>query len=591
MERLTSYQRELRYLRQAGAGLAARYPDLAGHLSAGHGEAPDPRIERLIESCAFLASRIQQGIDADFPLIPAALLDALYPHLTAPTPGMAIARLSPDPHQRGPAGGLRVERGTPLTTQTRDGAVCRFRTTAPAVLWPVEVVFAGFEAPDRFEGLAGVDSVLRLRIEAEGDASLADMGLDRLRLFLHSDPATAGKLHELIFGSVVGVRLMADGWRKPVTLPVESIQPVGFADDEDALPHPAGVHPGHRLLREYFAFPRKFLFFDIDGLDRVPAKRSIDILLLLDRSPGRLPVDAGTFVPGCTPIVNLFPLAVEPVRIDHARDDDLLRPAGGGSAEIHSILRVAAKSGRHGEEREVAPYFGPDHGEPDGPRLYWHGRRVPSERPELAGSDMRIAFLDLDFTPAHPARWELSVSALCTDRGAAERIPEGAVFDTGEAASSIRAECLTRPTRQGEPPLGGAALWRLVSLLSSDPLSPGDGPERLNALRESLRLCAGDRTAAIERRVLGIRDLRVTPAVRRIGRDAWRGFCRGREVTLTVDEDAFAGDSAILLGAVLSRFLALHAPINSFIQLAVESDRREGVWKKWPPMSGDQTVR
>lgn len=38
---------------------------------------------------------------------------------------------------------------------------------------------------------------------------------------------------------------------------------VGFSDDEVLLPDEDGVHPGMRLLAEYFAFPDKFHFFDL----------------------------------------------------------------------------------------------------------------------------------------------------------------------------------------------------------------------------------------------------------------------------------------------------------------------------------------
>jgi type VI secretion system protein ImpG len=72
--------------------------------------------------------------------------------------------------------------------------------------------------------------------------------------------------------------------------------------------------------------------------------------------------------------------------------------------------------------------------------------------------------------------------------------------------------------------------------------------------------------------------------VRRVGVDAWRGFCHGLEITLQVDDDRFVGASPWLLGAVLSRFLALHAAANSFTQLVLISRRRGRT--TWPPQAG-----
>ncbi len=78
--------------------------------------------------------------------------------------------------------------------------------------------------------------------------------------------------------------------------------------------------------------------------------------------------------------------------------------------------------------------------------------------------------------------------------------------------------------------------------------------------------------------------------VRRAGPDAWRGFCQGTEVCLTFDENAYAGSGAFLLASVLQRFFALYVSVNSFSQLVIRSLQREGEWKRWKPMAGEQPV-
>ena len=79
-------------------------------------------------------------------------------------------------------------------------------------------------------------------------------------------------------------------------------------------------------------------------------------------------------------------------------------------------------------------------------------------------------------------------------------------------------------------------------------------------------------------------------AVRRVGEDAWRGFCRGIGVALEVDERRYVGGSAFLLSAVLDRFFGLYTTVNSFTQLTVTSFQRSGVWKAWPPRIGSRQV-
>jgi type VI secretion system protein ImpG len=61
-------------------------------------------------------------------------------------------------------------------------------------------------------------------------------------------------------------------------------------------------------------------------------------------------------------------------------------------------------------------------------------------------------------------------------------------------------------------------------------------------------------------------------------------------VSLLVEEGRFVGGSAFLLGAVLNRFFALYASTNSFTELVLRSDGREGEWKRWPPMAGERRL-
>ena len=85
---------------------------------------------------------------------------------------------------------------------------------------------------------------------------------------------------------------------------------------------------------------------------------------------------------------------------------------------------------------------------------------------------------------------------------------------------------------------------------------------------------------------MGLRELHCRQVMRRLGPEAWRGL----EVTLALDERAYVGGSAFLFAAVLRHFLALYASVNSFTQVVLKSQQREGVWKRWPPLAGVQTV-
>lgn len=591
---LEHYNRELTYLRKVGGEFAKRYPKIASRLELGSGPSADPHVERLIESFAFLTARIQRDIDAEFPEITSALLGVVYPQFLNPVPSMAVAQFNVDPERGKITTGYSIDKHTALFAETPEGLPCRFRTCYPVVLWPLSVTYAGFESTDQFNFLdtaTRVATVLRVRIEVQ-QGSLKELDLKQLRFYLSGDAAF--KLHELIFCNTASVALLPEGAHRPIILPANSVTPVGFGSDEDVLPYPPHAHQAYGLLQEYFAFPEKFLFFDLHNLDRHASEKSFDIVFMLDAaSRQRLLVDRESFRLGCTPISNLFRKTTEPIRLDQRQTEYDLVPdmRRERTTEIHSIQAVSLSSNPDDNTRVVEPFFSFHHEvETADHHAFWFATRQPVTRKDMTGTQMSIRLVDLDFQPGLPPAQTLFAHTLCTNRRLAEQLPAGARLQIEEAAPAAEIVCLTKPTQQLDPPLGTSTLWRLISHLSLNYLSLGGDAESLKALREILRLYSYLDDAVVNQQIMGIRDLACKNIVRRIGSDSWKGFCRGIEVNLVFDEELYVGGSAFLFASVLNRFFALYASVNSFTQLVIRSNHRDGIWKKWPPTIGEQTV-
>jgi type VI secretion system protein ImpG len=594
-DHLRYYWEELLYLRRMGSEYARIYPKVAARLELEDGQSPDPHVERLIECFAFLTGRIQANLDGDFPEIAAELLDILYPHYLNPVPSMTIAQFHVDPERGKLDAGYEVAEHTALFAHGEDGAICRFRTAYPVTLWPLEVADAGFESPDEYpflDNATDVLTLLRLKLEPLGPP-IEQLTVQRLRFHLHGDPILAGRLYELLFNHVTAVTLLPDGGT-PVHLPASAIRPVGFGLDEEVVPYPPFAEPAYRLLQEYFVFPEKFHFFELAGLDPRGADRGLELLFHLDRIPKpRLSVDAGTFRLGCTPIVNLFPKTTEPIRVDHRRLEYRLVPdrRREKTTEIHSILSISASSDRRDAARRLAPFYAFDHDmDRRGQRSFWHAKRVPSAYAGVVGTEILLSFLDLDFKPSQPPADTVFGHTLCTNRGLAHQLPAGAVLMTDEAIPVGAIVALKKPTPQLMPPLGGQTLWRLISHLSLNFLSLSAHDDSLKALREILRLYSLSESPSVDQQIRGIRQLEQSKVVRRLGRDAWKGFCRGTQIRLTFDESLYVGSSAFLFAAVLNHFFSLYVSTNSFTQLEIRTLQREGVWKQWPPMAGEKAV-
>ena len=593
---LRYYNDEITYLRHMGGLFARSHPKVAANLELTHDQPADPHVERLIESFAFLTARIQRQLDSQFPEISTSLLGALYPHLVNPIAPMAIAHFAVDPDQGKLFEGFRLEKGLPLFAQTEDALTCRFRTCYPVTLWPIEILDAAFvpSAHYRFlDGDATVASVLRIRL-AGMRSSLSDLATKSLRFYLNGDSTLVHALYTTLFEEEPNIALLPNDSAVPRYLPSGSLQAVGFAPDEEVIPYPANAHPAYRLLQEYFLFPQKFLFFDVNRLNFSGLGVTADLLILLRNPPPmRLAINRRTFLLGCTPIANLFPKTTEPVRLDHRQLSYRLIPdlRREKTTEIHSVLTVSTSMHPADERTRIAPFYGFHHtGEGQDQRAFWHMRRVPTGRGDLPGTDIQLSFLDLNFDPRLPPQQTVFAHTLCTNRALAGQLSAGTLLQIEERAPLAHIACTTKPTATVYPPLEGETIWNLISNLSLNYLSLAEGASGLQSLREILHLYSFSHDASTYRQIEGIRDLRSRRVVRRAGPEAWRGFISGSEITLELDEDYFAGTGPFLLGAVLHRFFGLYASINSFTQLVVRSKYREADWKRWPLLAGCQTV-
>ena len=578
---LQYYKRELVYLRDQGANFAKRFPKVASMLALHGTESLDPHTERLIESVAFLSARVHQDLDREFPAVAAALLDNLCPSLIQPVPSMSIAEFSLDPGEGKVTAGFKIPKHTALYANASSGEQCRFRTAWNTVLWPIKVLKATVE---------GGGTTLRLSLECSPDTDFAELEMDSLRIHLQGDWMTSMPLYEFLVADVLRVSITPE-MGTPRTLPDGAWREIGYAEGENVLPLPSNAQPAYGLMQEYFSFPRKFHFFELNHLRSYTGKcRCFDVSITFAQpARGLSGISADNFRLGCTPIINLFPKTSEPIMVDHRHYEYLLVADRHreSTTEVHSIVSVTA-SDPNTERPVLVPNFSAlGHIRTNAQSHFWSSRREHSLRKDISGTDVFLSFVDQTNTLKTPAEPVVFANLLCTNRRLAEQVPIGARMIAEGISKTATVRCLYGPTPQRNPPLGSETLWRLVSLLTLNHQSLVDGSTGRDQLREILTLFASDSTRDHEQ-IRGIKGLRARSVTGRVGYEAWRGFCRGTEVALEFDEEAFVGSSQLLMSAVLARFFALYTSVNSFVQL--RAHRGDEIWKQWEPMSGRQLV-
>jgi type VI secretion system protein ImpG len=608
------YERELVFIRQLAREFAKQYPAAAGRLFLEENRSIDPHVERMIEAFALLTGRVHRKLDDEFPELTDALLNILYPHYLAPLPSTAVVQFIPDATRVPMHNGFLIARHAKLRTRPIGDLPCKFRTCYPVTLWPVSLMSAKVQPPPFPTGLrppTNTVAALRMTLETQAGTKFADLSLQSLRFHLLGENALIATLYESLFNNTLQVvfRSPDEPNRAPILLdPKEAISPVGFAANETILPYPTRSFPGYQLLTEFFAYPAKFLFFDLNGFARLKAAgfgRRVEVIFFLSRTNLNLEqsIDATNIRTGCTPIVNLFEQTAEPIPLTQAKFEYRVVPdvAQQMGMEVYSIDEVASVDPTVGTTTIYDPFYSFKHGQHrDQKRAFWYASRQTSTREGDRGTDVFLNLVDLDFDPHLPAASTLVVKTTCTNREMAKQLQRAGdqLYLELEAAAPLAGiRCPRTPSLALRPQLRRGAYWRLISHLSLNHLSITDPVEGRAALQEILRLYdfsdpdSGQQRAEVNRLlvdgILGVSSRRVTG---RTGTAAASGFCRGVEVTIDFDEDKYVGTGVYLFASVLERFLGLYASLNSFTQLVARTKQSEGNLKKWPPRAGDQLL-
>ncbi|QHM73908.1 type VI secretion system baseplate subunit TssF [Mixta intestinalis] len=619
---LEYYNRELAYLRELGAEFAERYPKVAGRLGMQGIEVTDPYVERMMEGFAFLTSRVQLKMDAEFPRFSQRLLEMIAPGYLAPTPSMAIAELHPDSSKGDINRGFRVARGTMLDSQLlkKNGVVCSYATAHEVTLLPLniaQVELGGVPAdiPLGQMGLSqrGAVSALRIRLRCESTTALDNLDFDRLVFFLSGPDIEALKLLELIMQHTVGIFCQTVG-KSPrrQLLHDDALRQEGFEPEQALLPNDLRNFDGYRLLHEYFAFPARFQFISIGQLRPLlrlveEGDREFEIVLLLDKADAALErvVDSSHLALHCTPVINLFPRVAERQKLSESNHEyhlvvDNIRPL---DYEVYSVQKLYGSGEGQREEQVFRPFWSTYSHDSGDYGAYFSLRREQRTLSEHAqrygartgyiGSEVFLSLVDELHSPWHEELRYITAEVLCTSRDLPlmllQQDRHGFKLPDSVPASGLTMRKGPTPPR---PALAeGLTTWRLISHLQMNYLSlmDSDDGEGAAALRQMLGLYANLAEASIARQIDGIRHCQLRPVHRRVPEPGPIVFARGIGIELQVDEQAFSGSSPWLFGSVLERLFSRLVAINSFTEMTLTSQQR-GEVGYWPPRMGKRAL-
>ena len=581
------YQDELAYLRELGKEFAQAYPALAPMLADRGG---DPDVERLLEGFAFLTGRIRQKLDDELPELILAIATLLFPQLVRSLPSASILELTPVQNA------LRERRivpaGTEFDSTQVDGVRCRFRSSIDCELVPWVLQNPKLES-------VSAGQQLRFELSSPTGVPIAQLAPENLRLFLAGDERESLTLLTWLAQHATDVSLStpatASTPARELSLGASCITLPGF-EDAPLFPTGEASFPGFRLLQEYYTLPAKFSFVEISGVSRVaeltPEATSLTVTIRFDRRiPGIQQLGTDALKLHCVPIVNVFALTAEPIRVLAEREQFLVRPAGLRPAhgEVYAIEEVRGVVSGTSERFVIPSFFDFSHAGASGAqsRVYYSTHLRPSVVGD--GADMFVSLGTAENSGAVPDLDVLSLDLLATNGRLASGLRVGEIA-TATATSPPFASFrnLTAVTTYVAPPLGQELQWRATAHSAMNLRSLTE-PEVLRSILSVYNLNAiTDRQAARanEIRTAALRDVRVRSAER-----LFRGIpVRGVQLDIDLDESGFAGDGDLFLfGAILERLFAHYVSLNSFSKTSIFALQTKATYL-WPARSGNLTL-
>ena len=606
------FEREYNFLQTEGDEFSKKHPTLGSKLRLSERERKDPFVERLFEGFAFLAGRIHERLDDEFPEIAGGILEILFPHLLKAFPSCAVlqakiktgALTEPIYIKRGseiqtPTGKYKikykVQSGSgdnSRITEKEEPTDFIFRTTQDLVLRPIKL-----DQVKIIDSAYGNSSLL-LRLHLERNVDYNALRMNRFGVYLHGSSSVKHNLHLFLTKYVksASIREYINDKTPFINLTKLKIEIPELTrelhEDEELalLPYSQQTFTGFRLLQEYFSFPEKFFFIDLIGLDEFKSTGEssiIEIKIDFDRKLTReYYPDQNNILINCTPIINLFSRSTEEVVVTQRLPEyyivpDLYRRK---SREIYSVDKINGIGEDRTEQYVYIPITSHDildtsHPEYNYKRFYSIFRRpLQSDMTEtyirLFGPSMEIENFPKEILSIH--------ASLSNGFLPAAYLEVGSINQPLDFPPGIEAANITIPGEVLECPEKQNYLWTLIEHLSFSFNTLAD----TDTLKSVLNLYNWQKkhNHSNKKRIEGIKNVNQPKLVSKV---IDQGVIRGIEFNIEVDPKEFEnGDGEInLFGMVLNAFLSQYVTLNSFVFLKISETGTEKVYT-WKPLTG-----
>jgi type VI secretion system protein ImpG len=246
----------------------------------------------VLKALALAFARINYRLNDSYTELSDIILQRLYPALFRYIPALSVVQLKG-------LNGAGVKKGTLLKVFSQNRHYI-FKTVYSVTFAPIQVSSILFLNQQSNKSLLKIFCT----ILSDDKSSIKQ----KLRFYINTDFETACELYELIFNQLSTLSIKIEGHEKAYTLEPHRISPVGLNLKDSLLVDSPILSSAEQLLQEFFVFPYKFLFFDID-LSSLPLEwqvNSFELVFKFNRTAIVKKINTQSLLLNCTPIINLF---------------------------------------------------------------------------------------------------------------------------------------------------------------------------------------------------------------------------------------------------------------------------------------------
>lgn len=572
---LQYYETELDYMRRSFEAFEKANPQQARALGISAGRSRDPDLQRIADSCALIAARLQQRLDNTRADISLDLLRLACPGFLLGAPSYATVAVSAE----GLEGSVSIPRGTAIYHDEDGKPQSRFSVARDIRVAPVQISGLRLEtSPFSFEMREGTkrsDAALCFSIAtADGETPLSEVLGGSIELCVTAEGRRSARLCNALAGGCVAAHV-ASG-KGLSDLGRATLCPTMDATDTAHLPVFLTQSDGLEEMRDYLCYPDKGAFFTLSATFPESPTAEIRVFLIAQTGATVSQVREGDLSVNIVPCLNLFETTSEPLRYDYTRDRIPVSALRETSAPA-TILRVNAVYELSAEgERRLPEVFDAPH-MAGASNVKWQERHVVGEldpnRRELSFSAGKDGARNLDFV----------ASLFCSNGAQGERPRPGAPARI-DAAGIGSATFATEPTVALPPRLDASWQWDILALVNGNFGAILEEHDPAASLRRVLHLCAPGGYSACAEAIVDVTRRYGTAPVK-IERNVI--LAAGSLVEIVLDLDVLPVPEHIFARA-LDRFLSSFVSYDRFIELSIRARGGTAPLVRFPRRHGSQ---